>query len=151
MEKVMEFAIRYMVKEDIEAVLVVEQNSFATPWSRIAFVNELVHNKFAHYLVIEHEKQIIGYCGLWIIVDEAHITNIAILPQHRGLKLGEQLLNHAVELSKTLSATKITLEVRVSNVVAQKLYSKFGFKPGGIRKNYYTDNQEDALVMWVEL
>ncbi len=145
------YKIRYMVKEDIDEVLVVESKSFATPWSRTAFLNEIVHNQFAHYLVIEHEGVIIGYCGVWIIVDEAHITNIAIDPKYRGLKLGEQLLIHAIELARTLGGAKMTLEVRVSNHVAQGLYSKLGFQPGGIRKQYYTDNQEDALVMWVVL
>ncbi|RXJ01328.1 ribosomal-protein-alanine N-acetyltransferase [Anaerobacillus alkaliphilus] len=145
------YKIRYMVKEDIDDVLVVEEKSFATPWSRTAFLNEILHNQFAHYLVIENEGEIIGYCGVWIIVDEAHITNIAIHPNFRGFKLGEQLLVHAIELARTLGGTKMTLEVRVSNHVAQRLYSKLGFKPGGIRKQYYTDNQEDALVMWVVL
>lgn len=145
------YKIRYMKKEDIDAVLVVETKSFATPWSRSAFVNELINNNFAHYLVIENEGEIIGYCGLWVIVDEAHITNIAIDPLFRGLKLGDQLLLHAIELARTMGALKMTLEVRVSNHIAQRLYSKHGFEPGGIRKNYYTDNQEDALVMWVVL
>jgi [ribosomal protein S18]-alanine N-acetyltransferase len=145
------FKIRYMVKEDIDDVLIVENNSFATPWSKTAFVNELLNNKFAHYLVIEGNQKIIGYCGVWVIVDEAHITNIAIHSLYRGFKLGEQLLVHAMELARTLGATKMTLEVRVSNHIAQSLYRKMGFEPGGIRKNYYTDNQEDALVMWVGL
>lgn len=145
------YKIRYMVQEDIDDVLIVENNSFATPWSRTAFVNEIVNNKFAHYLVLEHKDEIIGYCGLWVIVDEAHITNIAIHPNFRGLKLGEQLLIHAIEVARTLGAIKMTLEVRVSNHIAQSLYGKLGFEPGGIRKNYYTDNQEDALVMWVGL
>ncbi|OIJ11360.1 ribosomal-protein-alanine N-acetyltransferase [Anaerobacillus alkalilacustris] len=145
------YKIRYMFSEDIDDVLKVEQNSFATPWSRTAFVNELVNNKFAHYLVLVRNEEVIGYCGVWVIVDEAHITNIAIHSDFRGLKLGEQLLVHAIELSRTLGATKVTLEVRVSNHVAQRLYAKLGFQPGGIRKNYYTDNQEDALVMWVVL
>lgn len=145
------YEIRYMVENDIDDVLIVEENSFSTPWSRIAFVNELKSNKFAHYLVLLCNSEVIGYCGIWIIVDEAHITNIAVHSNYRGLKLGEQLLTHAMVLAKTLGATKITLEVRVSNLVAQKLYRKLGFKNGGIRKKYYTDNLEDALVMWVDL
>ncbi|MCT8136586.1 ribosomal protein S18-alanine N-acetyltransferase [Anaerobacillus sp. CMMVII] len=145
------YSIRYMVEADIDDVLIVENNSFATPWSRTAFVNEIRNNKFAHYLVVEDNGKIIGYCGVWVIVDEAHITNIAIHPLYRGQKLGEQLLVHGIELARTLGATKMTLEVRVSNHIAQRLYSKLGFQPGGIRKNYYTDNQENALVMWVGL
>lgn len=145
------YNIRYMVVEDIDDVLIVEENSFPNPWTRTAFVNEVEHNKFAHYLVLEIDGRIIGYCGLWVIVDEAHITNIAINPDFRGMKLGEQLLSHAIELAKMLGAVKMSLEVRVSNYQAQGLYSKYGFQIGGTRKNYYTDNQEDALVMWVVL
>ncbi|MFP3471371.1 ribosomal protein S18-alanine N-acetyltransferase, partial [Micrococcus sp. SIMBA_144] len=92
-------------------------------------------------------EEVAGYCGVWVIIDEAHITNIALHPEYRGLKLGEALLNKAIHFAKSRGALKITLEVRVSNIVAQNLYRKFGFEEGGIRKNYYTDNQEDALVM----
>lgn len=145
------FTIRYMEEKDIDDVLIVEENSFTTPWSRVAFVNELKNNKFAHYLVLQNHDEVIGYCGMWIIVDEAHITNIAIHSDYRGQKLGEALLLQAIEFSRTLGAIKMTLEVRVSNQVAQQLYKKLGFNTGGIRKNYYTDNQEDALVMWVGL
>ncbi len=145
------FTIRYMVEEDIDNVLKVENNCFATPWSRTAFVNELMNNKFAHYLVLQCGEEIIGYCGLWIIVDEAHITNIAIENNYRGKNLGERLLVHAMDVSRSLGAIKMTLEVRVSNHIAQSLYKKLGFNSGGIRKNYYTDNQENALVMWVGL
>ncbi len=145
------FMIRYMVEDDIDDVLNVEHNCFAIPWSRTAFVNELINNKFAHYLVLQCNGEVIGYCGLWIIVDEAHITNIAIHNNYRGKKLGETLLVHAMDVSRSLGAIKMTLEVRVSNHIAQKLYKKLGFNSGGIRKNYYTDNQENALVMWVGL
>ena len=102
-------------------------------------------------MVIEEENQVIGYCGVWVIVDEAHVTNIAILPQHRGRKLGEALLKRVIEVTKEMGAIKMTLEVRASNHVAQSLYRKLGFLDGAIRKGYYPDNQEDALVMWVNL
>ncbi|MGJ7923200.1 ribosomal protein S18-alanine N-acetyltransferase [Neobacillus sp. LXY-4] len=142
---------RYMELKDIEDVLKIEHESFAAPWSRDAFINELTHNRFAVYIVIEEEEQVIGYCGVWVIVDEAHITNIAILPEHRGKKLGEALLTKVMEVTKQLGAEKMTLEVRVSNDVAKGLYRKLGFQDGAIRRGYYTDNQEDALVMWVNL
>ncbi|WP_096201974.1 ribosomal protein S18-alanine N-acetyltransferase [Bacillus sp. FJAT-45350] len=146
-----EVSIRLMTVDDIDQVLVVEEDSFTVPWSRTAFYNEMTNNQFAQYLVIEADGEIIGYCGVWIVIDEAHITNIAILSKYRGKKLGEALLLHAMELAKVYGSKKMTLEVRISNVVAQKLYEKLGFKPGGIRKKYYTDNFEDALVMWVVL
>jgi [ribosomal protein S18]-alanine N-acetyltransferase len=142
---------RYLKEEDIDQILKIEELSFATPWTRQSFENELNMNQFAVYLVLEKEGQIVGYCGMWLIVDEAHITNIAVLPEFRGQKLGEGILRMIMEMAKKRGAKTMTLEVRVSNVVAQSLYRKLGFMNGGIRKNYYTDNYEDALVMWVTL
>lgn len=142
---------RKMQLNDIDQVLNIERQSFPHPWSRDAFESEILINKYALYFVLECEGTVIGYCGSWVIIDEAHITNIALLPEYRGKKLGEFLLRKMIELFKEKNVIKITLEVRVSNIVAQSLYRKFGFQDGGIRKNYYTDNQEDALVMWVNL
>ncbi|WP_273854121.1 ribosomal protein S18-alanine N-acetyltransferase [Guptibacillus spartinae] len=144
-------SFRSMTIEDIEAVMRIEHATFPTPWSRSAFYNEIVINHFATYLLLEVGEEIAGYCGVWVIIDEAHITNIALHPDYRGMKLGEALLKKAIHFVKSRGAVKMTLEVRVSNLVAQNLYRKFGFEEGGIRKNYYTDNQEDALVMWVNL
>ena len=135
--------------EDINQVMVIEHESFTIPWSRDAFYNELVQNQFAVYLVLEVEGRVVGYCGVWIVVDEAHITNIALLPEYRGRKLGEALLMNVIEVAKEKGAKTMTLEVRMTNTIAQSLYRKLGFQGGGIRKNYYTDNHEDALVMWV--
>ncbi len=147
MSKTMTF--RKMKTEDIEQVLNVEKQSFTLPWSREAFFNELNHNEYAVYMVIEDEGKIAGYCGAWIVIDESHITNIAILPEYRGQKLGEALLRKMIEISISMGVIRMTLEVRVSNAVAISLYEKLGFQKGGIRKRYYTDNQEDAYVMWV--
>lgn len=140
---------RRMKTDDIEQVLNVEKQSFTLPWSREAFFNELTRNQYAVYLVIEDEGRIVGYCGTWIVIDESHITNIAILPEYRGQKLGEALLRKMIEISISMGVVRMTLEVRVSNHVAISLYEKLGFQKGGIRKNYYTDNHEDAYVMWV--
>ncbi|SHS27102.1 ribosomal-protein-alanine acetyltransferase [Mycobacteroides abscessus subsp. abscessus] len=145
------FVFRYLREEDIDQILKIEELSFATPWTRQSFENELNLNQFAVYLVLEKEGQIVGYCGMWLIVDEAHITNIAVLPEFRGQKLGEGILRMIMEVAKKRGAKSMTLEVRVSNTVAQSLYRKLGFMNGGIRKNYYTDNYEDALVMWVTI
>ncbi|MCM3404956.1 ribosomal protein S18-alanine N-acetyltransferase [Cytobacillus oceanisediminis] len=142
---------RFMNEEDIDDVLEIEHKSFATPWSREAFFNELTQNQFALYVVLEEENKVIGYCGAWIVVDEAHITNVALLPEYRGRKLGEALMRKLMETASEMGAITMTLEVRVSNFTAQALYRKLGFQNGAIRKNYYTDNQEDALVMWVNL
>jgi [ribosomal protein S18]-alanine N-acetyltransferase len=143
--------VRQMQLADIPAVYTIETASFATPWTIDIFEREITENTFANYFVIENEGVIAGYCGMWLVIDEAQITNIAILPNYRGKKLGEKLFAHVMEQAILAGAYRLSLEVRVSNLPAQHLYRKFGLVPGGIRKNYYTDNQEDAIVMWVNL
>ncbi|MBT2663097.1 ribosomal protein S18-alanine N-acetyltransferase [Bacillus sp. ISL-45] len=142
---------RNMTVDDLDEVMEVELKSFTVPWSKEAFFNELTKNQFAHYLIVEVDQRVVGYCGVWIIIDEAHITNIALLPEYRGMKLGEALMAKVMELAREMGAFRMTLEVRVSNERAQNLYRKFGFEEGAIRKQYYTDNMEDAIVMWVNL
>ncbi len=144
-----EATIRRMNEFDIDDVLAVEEQSFTTPWSRAGFVGEM-KNDVSHYLVISCQGRIIGYAGMWIIVDEAHVTNVAILPEYRGQKLGEKLMAALMEHAKNRGALSMTLEVRTSNVVAQKMYAKFGFVSQGVRKNYYTETKEDALIMWCD-
>ncbi|CAG9615014.1 [Ribosomal protein S18]-alanine N-acetyltransferase [Bacillus rhizoplanae] len=147
----MNITFRNMKEEDISQIVAIEEASFATPWTAEAFERELKMNEYAHYVVMETEEGILGYCGLWAILDESHITNIAVLPQYRGQRLGEALLQEVINKARALGANTMTLEVRVSNEVAKKLYRKYGFQNGGIRKRYYTDNYEDGLVMWVNL
>jgi [ribosomal protein S18]-alanine N-acetyltransferase len=144
---------RLLNVNDIDGILNIEHQSFTLPWSKEAFYNELTKNQYALYVGLEDEVEgkIIGYCGVWIIVDEAHITNVAVLPEYRGRKLGEAIMRKVMEVAREKGAKTMTLEVRLSNYVAQSLYRKLGFQNGAIRKNYYTDNQEDALVMWVNL
>lgn len=136
---------------DIENIWSVEEESFQTPWSKEAFENELTTNKFAYYYVLELDSEIVGYAGMWLILDEAHVTNVAIKPNVRGLKLGELIMRHLMTTAKFYGATSMTLEVRVSNEVAKNLYYKLNFEDSGIRKNYYADTMEDALIMWVKL
>lgn len=93
---------------------------------------------------------LVGYAGLWLSVDEGHITTIAVVPEYRGRGVGELLLNGLIDQAMVLNADMLTLEVRVSNVIAQQLYLKYGFRPSGTRPRYYTDNGEDALIMWTE-
>ncbi|RWZ50109.1 ribosomal-protein-alanine N-acetyltransferase [Halobacillus fulvus] len=143
--------IRKMVLSDVQAVMDVEKASFPEPWGEETFVKEVEENPYAHYYVIETDGRVCGYCGLWLIIDEAHVTNIAIHPDERGNKYGEQLFRHACQQAVENGAIQLSLEVRVSNTAAQHMYRKFGLVPGGIRKNYYSDNGEDALVMWVGL
>ncbi|CAM4038195.1 ribosomal protein S18-alanine N-acetyltransferase [Mesobacillus zeae] len=149
MNKTIDF--RSMAIKDIDSIYEIESRSFATPWSKEAFYNELIKNQFAVYTVVDVDQQTVGYGGMWIIVDEAHITNIALLPEYRGLGLGEALMRKMMEIAADKGVITMTLEVRVSNQPAQSLYRKLGFKDGAIRKQYYTDNMEDAIVMWVNL
>lgn len=149
MEETVQF--RMMTVDDIEQVYNVEINSFTLPWSKEAFLNEMTTNQHAKYIVMELGNQLIGYCGMWIILDESHITNIAVLPEYRGKKYGDALMKQVFEFNRSLGVRSITLEVRITNEVAQGLYKKYGFKTGGVRKNYYADNHEDALVMWVNI
>lgn len=143
-------SFRSMTIEDVDDVWLIERQSFPNPWTKNAFCNELLHNHFAKYLLSEVEGQIVGYCGIWVIMDEAQITNIAISPIFRNQKLGEALMEKAIEVAKEMGARSMSLEVRVSNIVAQNLYRKFNFYYGGLRKHYYSDNGEDAYVMWVD-
>lgn len=143
--------IREATIEDVDNICQVENLSFPTPWSREAFMSELTTNRFAYYYVLELDSEIVGYAGMWIILDEAHVTNVAIHPNVRGLKLGEVLMRHLMAMARVYGAKSMTLEVRVSNSVAKNLYYKLNFKEHGIRKNYYADTMEDALIMWVKL
>lgn len=140
-----------MTLDDVDGVMQVERLSFLTPWSRQSFVQELTQNPYARYLVARIGQQVIGYAGMWLILDEAHVTNVAVHPEWRGHGLGEWLMLRLIEWAQRDGATRMTLEVRVSNHVAQELYLKLGFKASGIRPGYYTDTREDALIMWKDL
>ncbi|MFC4409664.1 ribosomal protein S18-alanine N-acetyltransferase [Chungangia koreensis] len=143
---------RKMTSDDVEAVHAIEVESFTLPWTKESFAYEMAENQNALYVIAEHdEKGIVGYCGMWVIIDECHITNVAVTNRMRGFGIGEGLMREAIRLSKEIGVVHMTLEVRVSNTIAQNLYRKLGFAEGGIRKSYYTDNFEDALVMWVNL
>ncbi|MCR4443080.1 MAG: ribosomal protein S18-alanine N-acetyltransferase [Peptococcaceae bacterium] len=150
----MEYALRPMKIEDIPQIVAIEKKSFPTPWSSYAFTCELCDNEFAYYLVLTlsgNPSTVVGYGGMWIIIDEAHVTNIAVAPAHRGKSLGKMLLNGLLELAKEKRVQRMTLEVRVSNKIAQALYKKMGFTPAGLRPGYYADTNEDALIMWKEI
>ncbi|MEW6522335.1 MAG: ribosomal protein S18-alanine N-acetyltransferase [Bacillota bacterium] len=133
---------------DIDEVLETEKLCFPTPWSRRAFVSELTENIYAHYIVARVNGQLVGYAGMWVILEEAHITNIAVHPDHRRQGLGWRLLHELMERARERSATNMTLEVRKSNLGAQAMYARAGFYVRGLRKGYYTDTKEDAIIMW---
>lgn len=143
--------IRKMHKKDIEQIMKIESVSFGNFfWTQEAFAAE-IENQVGHYFIAENEKkEIIGYCGFWLILEEAHITTIAVRPDCRKNGIGEFLLQKMIETGYEKNAKWFTLEVRASNIAAQNLYYKYNFKSLGLRRKYYQDNEEDAMVMWTE-
>jgi len=142
--------IEDMTLADVDGVQEVERASFPVPWPANAFRHELTQNKNARYLVAREGDRVIGYAGLWLSLDEAHITTFAVHPDRRRRKVGERMLVRIFDLASDLGAEWLTLEVRASNMGAQRLYEKYGFRPAGIRRRYYSDNNEDAIIMWTE-
>jgi ribosomal-protein-alanine N-acetyltransferase len=141
-----------MTSADVRTVLRIETLSFTTTWPQNAFTSEINDNRLAHYFVGrlgdgEHAA-IVAYGGIWVILEDSHITTIAVHPDWRGRKFGERLLLHLLREAITRGASWITLEVRESNDVAQNLYKKYGFTVVSTRRAYYSDNDENALVMW---
>ncbi len=139
-----------MQVEDVPAVHAIEQVSFPVPWPTYAFRQELESNRMARYLVVRAHSQVVAYAGMWLMVDEAHVTTFAVLPAWRRRGIGGRLLLEMVQLAARLGASVVTLEVRLSNVPARRLYQRFGFRPVGVRPRYYSDNGEDALIMTTE-
>lgn len=144
-----EIILRPMTPVDVDGVWAVEQLSFRTPWPREAFEHE-AQAAHAFYLVALDGDQLIGYAGAHLIWGEAHVTNVAIHPDWRGRGLGEQLMRALEAGAAERGAERATLEVRVTNAAARALYTKLGWvtAKGAIRKGYYTDTGEDAIVMW---
>ncbi|HET7582266.1 MAG TPA: ribosomal protein S18-alanine N-acetyltransferase [Candidatus Limnocylindria bacterium] len=136
---------------DIPQVHEVERLSFATPWPQHAFEQELRGNRLARYVVarttVGGEERVVGFAGVWLMVDEAHITTFGVHPDFRRQGVGRRLLLRLADLAMELRARRLTLEVRVSNTAAQGLYRRFGFTISGTRPRYYTDDGEDAYVM----
>ncbi|HEY8910115.1 MAG TPA: ribosomal protein S18-alanine N-acetyltransferase [Desulfosporosinus sp.] len=143
--------IRPMLSSDLEVIMDIERVSFSTPWSLESFKAELKDNDYARYFCLELNGQVIGYMGLWFILDEGHITNIAIAPDYRGHHWGEFLMRSVMAEMVNQGMERMTLEVRVSNSLALSLYKRLGFTHAGVRKGYYADTGEDALIMWAEL
>ena len=141
-------AIDRMREEDIPAVQAIERTIFLTPWPRHAYHRELSQNRQALYLVLRDESGIVGYGGVWKVGDEAHITTIGVRQSDQGKGFGRALFGALLLRAYALGARWVTLEVRLSNRRAIRLYEAFGFKVIGRRRGYYTDNSEDAVVMW---
>lgn len=144
----MGIVIDLMKDEDISEVLDISSLSFSTSWSKDSYIQELT-NPIAKYLVAKIDNKVVGFVGTWIILDESHITNIAVHPNYRKQGVASTLLKELLSYCKNQGCIAYTLEVRSGNKAAKALYEKHNFKQDGIRKGYYEDNKEDAIIMWL--
>lgn len=141
-----EVIVREMRREDIDGIMEIEHGSFAIPWTRDDLIGEL-SNTAARYFVVVEDGKVVAYAGTWLIIDEGHITNVAVHPDRRGLGYGTMVMSAMMQAAVDVGVQYMTLEVRVSNEPALALYKKLGFKKAGLRKKYYEDNGEDAHIM----
>ena len=142
--------IALMTLGDVDPIHQIEEQSFAIPWTRDAFVKEVTENLCARYVVLREDGAAVAYAGTWLVMDEGHITNIAVRKDRRGLGYGERVTRALIQLAADTGISWMTLEVRRGNAAAIALYKKLGFTEVGFRKRYYPDNGEDALVMLLE-
>lgn len=141
--------LRRMRREDVPRVMDIERECFPTHWHESAYYTELA-NRSAYYIVALCDTRIVGYAGMWLIMDEAHITTLGVCREQRGRKIGELLLVALLDEAVRKNLRRATLEVRQSNEIAQNLYRKYGFAAAAIRRGYYTDNSENAVIMWID-
>lgn len=139
--------IRPMERADVSRVHEIECTCFRSPWSKLALLGEL-RNEVARYLVMEVDGVICGYGGMWVLFEEAHVTNVAIMPDYRGTGRGKRLMLAMMRLAVKNGAERMTLEVRESNIVAQRLYAGLDFEQNGFRPGYYSDTGEGAKLLW---
>ncbi|NYB73908.1 ribosomal protein S18-alanine N-acetyltransferase [Sedimentibacter hydroxybenzoicus DSM 7310] len=139
--------VRGIKRDDLDQITEIEKTCFSLPWSRESYEREL-DNKLAYYQCAEENGVVMGYMGMWRILDECHITNVAVLPQYRKKGVATHLINKMIEICKCSEITQMTLEVRESNIPAINLYKKFGFLEHGKRPRYYQAPIEDAIIMW---
>ena len=139
-----------MRRRHLRSVLRIESQVYPRPWSLSLFLSELALRTSRYYVVARIDATVVGYAGLMFAGDDAHVTTIAVDPALHRAKIGTRLLAALAREARRRDAPNLTLEVRVSNEGAQEMYRRFGFKPAGIRKNYYIETNEDALVMWAE-
>ena len=142
-----EITVGLMTIDDVDAVHEIESACFKTPWSKNSFIHEMTENQCARYVVVREDGRAIAYAGVWFILDEGHITNIAVAPANQGQGIGEALMQVMLAKAYELGSAKMTLEVRTDNLVAQNLYHKLGFTDGAIKKGYYIATHADAMDM----
>ena len=143
----MSMTFRPMEKRDVSRIAELEKLCFRTPWSEASIAKEL-KNPIAHYYVGETDGVVAAYGGMWVMFGESHITNVAVHPDFRGRGYGRKLMEQLINTALLHKADSMTLEVRISNTVAQNLYTSIGFEVAGRRKKYYQDTGEDGLIMW---
>lgn len=139
-----------MRRRHLRGIMAIERQVYPRPWSPSLFVSEMTTGRNRAYLVALDGRSVVGYAGLISYGDEAHVTTIAVDPEYQRLKIGTRLLFELVQEALEMGARAVSLEVRVTNWGAQRLYGRFGFRPVGVRKNYYQETNEDALVMWTD-
>lgn len=144
----MDVTYQKMRPDHLDQVAEIENQCFPTPWSRSSFLFEITQNNFAYYIVALSGDMVVGYSGMWIIMDEAHITNLAVHPGCRKKNIGRNLMLKMIRRSGIIGINRMTLEVRPSNTAARRLYESLGFEERGLRKLYYIDTNEDAIIMW---
>ncbi|HWE55156.1 MAG TPA: ribosomal protein S18-alanine N-acetyltransferase [Acidimicrobiales bacterium] len=138
-----------MRRRHLRSVLRIETQVYPRPWTLSLFLGELGIRASRHYVVARIDGQVVGYAGLMLSLDEAHVTTIAVDPEWQRHRIGSRLMVNLTRAAFARGARHMTLEVRVSNGAAQHMYRKFGFETEGVRKNYYAESKEDALIMWV--
>ena len=141
-----DYLIRKMTEQDLDEVMMIEKESFSLPWSRESYLGEL-RNSFANYIVCDCAGVVAGYAGIWVVFEEAHITNVAVGKSFRSQGIGLALMAEAERIARSKKATRILLEVRPSNEVALHMYRNLNYMQTALRKAYYSDNGEDAMVM----
>jgi ribosomal-protein-alanine N-acetyltransferase len=135
--------------DDLDGVLAVEAASFTNPWTRAMYAWELQNRHVCHiYVARTASCRVAGFCAFWLVFDEIHINNVAVLPEYRGRGMGSAVLRHVLQEARRLGASRATLEVRGSNTGARRLYERLGFHVAGRRPNYYSSPVEDALILW---
>ena len=143
--------IRPVQESDVAQIHAIEKLCFAMPWSEASIMHDITQNVVARWLVMDDgEGRVIAYAGMWFVLDEAHVCNVAVHPDFRGCGYGRRIFEALIDLAQENSMSLMTLEVRRSNLTAQALYHACGFLDVGYRKRYYEDNQEDALIMYRE-
>lgn len=139
------------VETDLDDVLAVEAECFVNPWTRDMYLRELQHPSVARVYVLRLPNEpVAGFCSMWLVFDELHVNNLAVRPAYRGRGAGTALLRHVLAEAARLGALRATLEVRRSNDPARRLYERLGFRVAGVRRNYYANPPEDALILWAD-